>query len=254
MLLDLFAQDFRIETHRSDVERIAVLQFGGVRQHDVRRRLQGIRHVHHVHEGAGCDRADELLAPDRSIVDVHGVVRRAAARQRHVRNETREAHGTRVHAVFVEVVVTEQFGRDLRAAVHRPRPLDGVLGRVDMRRLGTEGTDGGRREHGAAVLAGHFENIQQSVDLDVPGHERLALGHGGQQGREVVDRVDLVLRDNIRQLGSVPHVGLLRRPRCQQFPLGLHAGDVARNNISLREHVPDFHREFRSDLAGRTDN
>ena len=55
---------FGLEAHGCNVEGVAVLEAGGIGLHELDGGMQGVGHVHHVHEGAGGDGADEFLPLD----------------------------------------------------------------------------------------------------------------------------------------------------------------------------------------------
>ena len=116
-------------------------QPGRIGIHDVDGSLQCIRHVHHIHECSGGDRADEFLTLDCGIVDLHCIVCRTSSREGYVGNQAGEADGTCVDTVFVEIIVAEEFSGNLGTTVHRARSLDRVLGSVLVGSLRTEGTD-----------------------------------------------------------------------------------------------------------------
>ena len=141
--------------------------------------VQGIGHVHHVHECAGCDGACELLAAYCAVVDVACVVGGAATGRRLVGDKTREAYRARVGAVLAVVVVGEELRCHLRNTVDGAGTLDCVLRSTIGGRFGAEATDAAGREYHAAVLACHFEHLNEAVDTDVPCHERLAFGNYG---------------------------------------------------------------------------
>ena len=154
----------------------------------------------------------------------------------------------------MEVIVGEELGGHLGDAVHRGRALDGVLRRVIARGVRAEGADGRGREHGAVLLAGHLEDVDQAVHLDVPGLERQAFGRGREQGGEVVDGVDVVFVHDVRDLLGVADVGLLGGAAFEEVARGRGSGDVAGDNPALVVDLAKLHREFGAYLAGRTDD
>ena len=178
ILADLPVDDLRIEAHRGDVERVAMPEPRRVSFHQTDGSVQCVGHVHHVHERTGLDGAAERLAPSRGVEDVDGIVRRATARRRHVRDQPREAHATRVDAEAGVIVVAEQLARHLRHAIHGVWPADGILRRHVFRRTVAKGSDRAGGEDGAAPFTGHFEHVHQAVDSDVPRQAVLAFGHG----------------------------------------------------------------------------
>ena len=97
------------------------------------------------------------------------------ARTSGVGNEAGVAQTSRVHAVAPEVVVAEQLPGHLGDAVHRPRPLDGVLGRVLRGGPGPERAYGAREEDRAAVKAGRLEDVEKPFHVDFPGQEGVVL-------------------------------------------------------------------------------
>ena len=99
-LLDDLVDGLGTEAHGGDVKAVAVHQLAGVGLHDVYHGLLGVRHVHHVHEGAFLQRADGLLALDGSVVDLYGVVRGAAG-EGLVADEAREADRAGVDAEVI---------------------------------------------------------------------------------------------------------------------------------------------------------
>ncbi len=225
-------------------------ELGRIGLHDIHGRLEGVRHIHHVHVGSGGNRADEFLALDGRVEDFHGVVRGAATGQGDVRNQAREAHGTRIHPVFVVVVVAEQLGSHLGDAIHGAGPLDGILGRVLVGRFGTEGADGTGGEDGTALFAGNLQDVDEAVHLDIPGHQGFAFGYRGKQGRQVIDGIDLVFFDRFGDLCPVGNIYHGTGTALKQFSLRFSTRDIAGDNRSLRQHAAEFHREFGADLTG----
>ena len=252
MFLNLVVDNLRIKAHGGDVERVAVFQLGRIRVHDVHGGLQRVRHVHHVHECPGRDRADKLFAFYCRIVDLNGIVCRAASRKCHIGDKSREPYRTGVHTVFGVIIVTKQLGGHLGHAVHRTRPLQRVLRSVLMRSLRAERTDRGWCEHSDIVLPRDLKNIHESVYLDVPCQLRLPFRDSREQGGEIVDCVDVVLLHDAQKLLTVADISLLGGTALKQNTLWLSTFDVAGDNVALRVHIPDFHCQLRTDLSGRT--
>ena len=86
----------------------------------------------------------------------------------------------------------------------------------------------------------------------MPCQLRLPFSDSGEQGRQIVDCVDVVLLHDAQKLFTIADVSLLGRPAFKQNTLWFSTFDVAGNNIALRVHIPDFHCQFRTYLAGRT--
>ena len=204
MFADFGRDHFGLEAHGRDVEGVAVDEFARVGFHQVDGGFQRVGHVHHVHEGAFRDGADEFLALHGGIVDLHGVVGGAAAGEGHVGDEARETYRTGVHAEAFEIVVAEQLAGDLGDAVDGFGPLDGVLRGHVVRGVGTESADGTRGEQGAAHLTGYFQAVDEGAHADVPAEHRVGLGLCREDGGEVVDRVDVVF---LHRVGDVLRVG-----------------------------------------------
>ena len=234
MFTYLVVDDFRIKAHGSDVEGVAVNQPWRICVHDVNGSLKGIRHVHHIHEGSLCDRADKLFTFNCSVVNLYCVVGGAAAGKGGVGDEARETHCTGIYTVFVKVIVTEKFGCNLGNAVHWAGPLDGVLGSINTGSIGTEGTDRTGGEHCTAFFTCYLKNIDEAVHLDVPGKEGLFLCHCRKQGCKVVYGVNLVFFNYICQTLGVADVSLCAGTAFQKDALGLCALDKTCYDIAFR--------------------
>ena len=250
MFLDFPVNDLRVETHGGDIEGVAVDQPGRIGLHDVHGRFQGIRHIHHVHVGTGCDRADKLFSFHGSVVNLYGVIRRSATRQGHMGNQPGEPDRTGIYPIFVEIIVTQQFRGDLGDTVHGAGALDGVLRGPVVRRFRTERPDGTGCEDSDMLLSGNFQDIQQSVHLDIPCHQRFPFGDCGKQGGKIVNRIDVVFLDDGRELSAIQDICFFGGTAFQQNSLGLRPFDVSGNNLTLRKKSPQFHGQFRSDLSG----
>ena len=69
-----------------------------IRLHNLDSGTQAVRHVHHIHESTGCDRANEFLALSGRIVNIDSVIRRTTTRRCHIRDQSGEPNRTCVHA------------------------------------------------------------------------------------------------------------------------------------------------------------
>ena len=69
-----------------------------IRLHNLDSGTQAVRHVHHIHESTGCDRANEFLALSGRIVNIDSVIRRTTTRRCYVRDQSGETNRTCVHA------------------------------------------------------------------------------------------------------------------------------------------------------------
>ena len=223
-LFDLGADDLGREAHRREVEAVAVDQFRRVGLHQFDAGAQGVGHVDHIHVDVRRNGTGEFAAPDRLVINLHGVVGRTAAGQRDARYDARETHRTGVDAVFVVVVVPEQFARDLADAVDRRRLHDRVLRGFVLGRRRPEGADRRGGEQRAMVLPGHFERIVERPHVDVPGHLGIAFADGRQQGHEVEDRVDAVTGHDRGHGRCVEGVEHLERTVPGQRPALAHVG------------------------------
>ena len=154
-----------------------MLQLGGISLEDLVHGAESIRHVHHIHIGAGLDRADEAPVLHGLVVDIHSVVGRTATGESDIGDQPGEAYRPSVDTKPLKVVVAQQLSGYLRHAVHRSGALDGVLRCLILRCGGTEGADGAGGEDGALLLSRHLEDVAESADTDVPGELRLCLCH-----------------------------------------------------------------------------
>ena len=148
------------------------------------------------------------------------VVAGAAARHGVRRDDPREADRPEVHgelhpirrelAVVMGVVVPEVLAGDLVAAVHGVRLEEPILFDRSRGGLGVEigqsvGRDRTRKEEldGMTVVRGllrrDLQQVQRAPDVDPVGDLRHELASGREQGREVVDRTDLVGREQSLQ-------------------------------------------------------
>ena len=80
------------------------------------------------------------------------------------------------------------------------------------------------------------------------------LGDSGKEGREIIDRVNLIFLDNFQKPLSITDIGLGGRTAFKKLALRLRPFDVTSDDIALRNHPPDLHCELGADLTGRSDN
>lgn len=253
VLLDGGVDALRVEAHGGNVEAVAVAEARGVGFHQLHAGVEGVGHVHHVHVGALADGAGELFAAHGAVVDVDGVVGRAAARRRHVGDEAGEAHRARVDAIFVVVVVGKQFGGHLAHAVDGAGALNGVLRRVVGWRFRAERADGTGGEDGTIVLARHFEDVPESVNTDFPRQLGAAFSDHAEQCGEVEDGVGVVLADHVGNLFAVGDVANLVGTALAQLALRLGAGNVATDNVVVAINAAQFHCQLRANLTSGSD-
>ena len=204
VFLDFCIDDIWVETHGSDVERVAVTQTRRIGFHNLDSRTQGIGHIHHVHEGAWGNRTNKLLAFHCRIVDIHSVVGGATAWRGNVGNQTRESHRAGVHAKLERIIIAEQFARHLGHAIHGAWLLNGVLWSAVFWRVGAERANRAWGEHGAFLFARHFKHVHQTINADVPCQLGLVFSHSAEQGCEVVNRVDVVF---VHHFGDLLRIG-----------------------------------------------
>ncbi len=95
----------------------------------------------------------------------------------------------------------------------------------------SERTDAAGREDRAVVLAGHLEDVPQTVDADAPGQTWLALGYHGEQGGQVVDGINVVFLHGVGYLLGIGDVGKGHGPRLAKCPFRLSARDVASHHM-----------------------
>ena len=191
----------------------------------------------------------KLLTAHSTVVDVDSIVGGTAARRSHVRDDARESHGTRVDTIFALIVVAQHLSSHLRNAIHGLRALNGVLRSTLMRGVLTKRTDAARGEHGAVVLAGHLQDVPQTVDANLPSQLRLRLGNHRQQGCQVVDGVDIVFLHHLGNAGTVGHIGQCRRTTVLQFALRLGTGDISGHHMFVTITCSEFACQFRTDLS-----
>ena len=199
-------------------------EFGGIGLHQFDAGPQGIGHVDHVHVNVARDGAGETARPHGLVINLHGVVGRAAAGQRDVGDDAGEAHRTRIDAVFMVIVVAQHLAGILADAVDGRGLHDGVLRRAVLGRRGAEGADRRRGEEGAMVLARHFERIVQRPHVDAPGHLGVALADGRKERHKVEDRVDMVAGDDGSHGRGIEGVQHLERSGLAQLAAVAHVG------------------------------
>ena len=192
VLLDVLRQLRGRERHGRDVVH-ALRQLAAVRLDQLQRATQAIRHVHHGQRGVGAQEARVVVVLDRLVEDIDGVIRRAAAGQRLVRNDAGIAAAAEVQALRAVVVLAEQLQVHLRHAVHRRRTHDRLIGGHLLGGRGTERADRGRNVQTALVLASHLDDVLRTVHV----HLQSLLGHlltdRGQQSAQMNDPGDSVL-------------------------------------------------------------
>ena len=177
MLLDLSIDRLRSKAHGSDVETVVVDQTAGISLHQLDASVQCVGHIHHIHQRALGDRADELLTTHSAIVDINRVVGRTTTRRRHIGDETREAYRTGVNTILRVEPVAEQLGGHLAHTIDGLRTLYRVLRGVNLRRVGAERTDATRRKHLTLVVLGHLEDVPKTIDTNLPSQLGLVLSH-----------------------------------------------------------------------------
>ena len=197
MLADFGGQYLRSETHRRDIESVAMNQTGRIGLHQLHAGVQRVGHVHHVHIDVARNRAGEAARFHRIVENLDGIVRRAPARQRDARDDARETDAARIDSVLAVIVVAQQLARDLADAVDRIRSHQRVLRRTLLGRRQAERADRAGSEQRAAILAGDVERVHQRPHVDIPRQLRVFLAHGAQQRDQVENRIDLVLVDRI---------------------------------------------------------
>ena len=245
VLADLGRQLLRCEAHRRDVEGVAVHEARRIGLHDPDRGLEGVRHVHHVEPGVRPEEAGVVPVPDGLVEDFDRVVGRPPAGRRPVGDEAGEPHTAGVHSEAVEVVVAQQLAGDLGDAVHSRGPLHRLLRRVVLGSARAEGADRAGKEHGAAVLPGGLQHPVEAAHVHVPGHLRLALGHGREESRQVIDGPHPVPVDGVME---APQVGAVDEIEGAVVAAGRHAdvgGDHRRLAVALAQGVD----QLRADLA-----
>ena len=250
MLLNFLINLFRVKTHGGDVESVAVLQPCRCRFHQRDGRVQCVGHIHHIHIRAGLHRTYEFFSLHGRVENIHRIVRSAATRRGHVRNDSRKTYRACIHTIFCIVIVTQQFSRHFSHAIHGTRTLDSVLWCLHVRRSFAERTDGTRGKHGTIVLARHFKYIPQPVDTDFPSHGRTAFGNYREQGSQVVDCINLELTRHHLDGLTVCHIGNSRRTGCFQFSLGHSTRNVSCHNMVIAITFAQLQCEFRSNLSG----
>ncbi len=161
---------------------------------------------------------------NRFVKDRHGIIRGPAAGQRLAADDARIADAAGIHAKAFDIVITQQLAGHLAYAVHGRRPQDGLLGRVVPRRVGAKHSDGtGTKNPGQLLFPGYFQDIVQAVDVDLPGQVRPLLADGGEDGRHVIDGIDLVLVHHRFQRLAAGYVDELEWPlfaeNCTRFCL-----------------------------------
>jgi len=159
MFLDGSINCFGCKAHRSDVESITVYQFRRISFHQRDSCVQRIRHIHHIHQCSFRNRTDKLLSFYGRVVDVYCVVSRTTSRRCHIRNDSRETHGTCIYAILIKIIVAQQLRGYLADTIHSARTLNGILRCLHVRCAFAKRTDRTRSKHGAFVFAGHFEYI-----------------------------------------------------------------------------------------------
>lgn len=250
VLLDSVEDDFGVEAHSRDVEAVAVDELAGVSFHDVDHGLLSVGHIHHVHVGAFCDGADELLALDGCVVDLDSVVRGAAAGEGEVADEAGEADGTGIHAETGEVVVAQQFAGNLGDAVDGVRTLDSVLRGVVAGGGGAEGSDAGGGEDGAAEEASHLEAVDEGADADVPAEHGVELSGSAEDGGEVVDGVDVVF---LHSFGNLHDLGGVDALDGAALVVGTFEGtEVGADDVVVAVDITQVACEFGADLSAGT--
>ena len=248
-LFDLGADDLGREAHRREVEAVAVDQFRRVGLHQFDAGAQGVGHVDHVHVDVRRNGTGEFAAPDRLVVNLHGVVGRTAAGQRDARYDARETHRTGVDAVFVVVVVPEQFARDLADAVDRRWLHDRVLRGFVLGRRRPEGADRRGGEQRAMVLPGHFERIVERPHVDVPGHLRVTFAHSREQSDQVEDRINMVTRHDRSHCRRIERIEHFERAGLAE---GLAFAHVCRHDIVVTVNFAQIDCQLGTNLASGT--
>ena len=200
--------------------------------------MQGIGHVHHVHTRTLANGTNKLFALNCRVINVHGVVGCSTSGRRYVRDDTREAHRTRVYSIFFLVIVAQQFGCNFRYAIDSCRALNGVLRCHYMRRVGSERTNRAWRKHCTTILACHFQDVPQPVNADFPCQSRFTLGHNRKQSGQVVDGVDVVLAHHFGNHLRICHVGNGTRSCIFQLAFGLCALNVACHHVTVTVTFP----------------
>ena len=221
-------------------------EFRGIGLHQLHAGAQGVGHVHHVHVYVRRHGAGEAAVPDRLVVDLHGVVGRAAAGQRDVRNQTRETHRAGIDAEARVVVVAHQLARDLAHAVHGRRTHHRILRRLVLGRRGAERTDRRGGEHGALAVAGHLQRVGQRTDVDLPGQLGVLLTHGRQQRHEVENGVDAVSRHDRSHGRNVECVEHFERTLLGQRRTFAHVGG---DDVGIAVDLAQIGRQLRTDLT-----
>ena len=169
-------QFIRGKTHRRDVITVAMFQPAGIRFHQVDRRLDRIRHVHHVQPRPLVEKALIAPVPRRRMEDMHRVVGRAAGWRRLVRNQPRITHTARVDPEVLMVIVAQQFAADFGYPVHGIGALDRILRGVFLRSRRPEGTNGTGKEHRALMHARDVQHVHQAAHVHFPCALRFFLG------------------------------------------------------------------------------
>ena len=140
----------------------------GVGFHQFDAGTQCIGHVHHIHIGAGAQRASEVPRTYSGIVDIYSVVGSATSWRGYIRYKAWEADGAGVDAEALLVVIAQELARDLRHTIHRLGALDGILWCQIMRGLRAEGADGAGGEDSATRLTCYLKDIEESTYPDMP--------------------------------------------------------------------------------------
>ena len=250
-LFDFGIDDFGRETHRCQIEAVAVTKFRRVGLHQLDARTQRIGHVNHIHVDVRRHRTGEPARLDRLIIDFDGIVGRTATGQGDIGNDARETHRTGVDTIFMVVIITEQFARDFADTIDGRRLHDGILRGFLFGRRRTERTDGTRREQCAMMLTGHLERIVERTHIDVPSHLGIALADRRKQRHQVEYRIDPMTGDDRSHRRSIQRIEDFERAR---FAERLAFAHIGRNDMRIAVNFTEVNCQFGTDLAAGTYN
>ena len=161
--------------------------------HQCDRRVQRIRHIHHIHQSALLNGAHKLFSFHCRVVNIDSIIGRTSSRRGHIRNNARKTDSTSIDTVFIKIVITQQLCRYFSDSIHGTGTLNGVLRCFRVRRTSAKRTDRTRSKHRAPLFTCHFQHIPQSIDAYFPSQLGFRLGNYGQQSSQVINRIDMIL-------------------------------------------------------------
>ncbi len=219
--------------------------------HQLDRGTQRIGHIHHIHIYVVRYGAGKTARAHGLVIYLDSIVGGSAAGQRHIGDDARKTHRTRIDAETRVIIVGEQLARYLAYAIYSIGLHDSILRSVVAREIAAERTDRAGREERAFLLAGYLQRVLQSTHVDTHRQLRILLAGSRQQRDEVVDSIDTIL---VHQLGVTRTVKGI-----ESFERTLGAERFARFDIGSEDvrrtvNFSQIWHQLRSDLTSGAQN